>query len=186
MAPAIRNAGFYLGIGKNYTEIHSAVEKVERIYRENDLIENKGPSYFFFPFEYTKIQNFFDFAPIIKHNFGVSIKGEEDMMPAEIPRTDITKLSNVEKKVLYGLIRYPDIPDSKIAENIAVTRQVVSKLKKSFEMDGILKTLRVPNLKKLGFEIMAISHFRHNPKIPLDKRGKGIKQILCKMKMAII
>jgi DNA-binding MarR family transcriptional regulator len=173
------DAGFYLGIGKNYSEMHSAIESVERVYRENDFIENKSPSYFFFPFEYSKIQNFFDFAPIIKHTFGVSIKGDDDdMMPAEIPKTDITKLSNVEKRVLYGLIKYPDIPDSKIAENIAVTRQVVSKLKKSFEVDGLLKTLRIPNLRKLGFGIMAVSHFRHNPKIPLEKRGKGIKQLL--------
>lgn len=173
------NDGFYLGIGKNYTELHRAIENTERIYRENDFIDDGAPSYFFFPFEYSKIHNFFDFAPIIKHTFGVTIKGEDDeLTPDEIPKTDLSKLSNVEKRVLYGLIKFPDIPDSKIAENIDVTRQVVSKLKKSFEMDGILKTLRIPNLKKLGFEIMAISHFRHNPKTPLEKRGKGIKQIL--------
>jgi DNA-binding MarR family transcriptional regulator len=173
------NVGFYLGIGKNYTEIHRSIENMERVYRENDFIEDGTPSYFFFPFEYSKIQNFFDFAPIIKHTFGVAIKGEEnDVGPVEIPKTDLTKLSNVEKRVLYGLIRYPDIPDSKIAENIQVTRQVVSKLKKSFETDGILKTLKIPNLKQLGFEIMAISHFRHNPKTPVEKRGKGINMIL--------
>lgn len=173
------DVGFCLGIAKNYTEIHHAIENMERVYRENDIIEAAQPSYYFFPFEYSKIYNFFDYAPIIKHTFKVSIKGEEDeLYPAEIPRTDITKLSNVEKRVLYGLIRFPDIPDSKIAENIDVTRQVVSKLRKSFEDDGILKTLRIPNLKKLGFEIMSVAHYRHNPKIPLDKRGKGIKQVL--------
>ena len=118
---------------------------------DSDFIENINPSYFFFPFEYSKIQNFFDFAPIIKYTFGVSIKGEDDYpMPTEIPRTDITKLSNVEKRVLYGLIKYPDIPDSKIAENIAVTRQVVSKLKKSFEIDGILRTIRIPRTRSMS------------------------------------
>jgi len=173
------NEGFYLGIGKNYTELHNTIENLERVYRENDFVEDTGPAYFFFPFEYSKIQNFFDFAPIIKHTFNVAIKGEEDdVMPTEIPKTDLTKLSNVEKRVLFGLIKYPDIPDSKIAENIGITRQVVSKLKKSFEIDGILKTLKIPNLKKLGFEIMAVAHFRHNPKIPLKKRGKGIRQVL--------
>jgi len=173
------NSGFYLGIGKNYTELHSTIEKVERVYQENDLIEDKAPIYFLFPFEYTKIHNFFDYAPLIKHTFGISLKGEnEENTPTELPKTDITKLSNVEKRVLFGLIKYPDIPDSKIAENIGVTRQVVSKLKKSFENEGILKTLKIPDLKTLGFEIMAISHFRHNPKIPLEKRGKGIKQVI--------
>ena len=173
------DSGFCLGIAKNYTEIYHTIENMERVYRENDFIENAQPNYYFFPFEHSKIYNFFDFAPIIKHTYNVSLKGEEDdLIPAEIPRTDITKLSNVEKRVLYGLIRYPDIPDSKIAENIDVTRQVVSKLKKSFEVDGLLKTLRIPNLKKLGFEIMSVSHYRHNPKIPLEKRGKGIRQVL--------
>jgi DNA-binding MarR family transcriptional regulator len=171
--------GFCLGIAKNYTEIYNTIENMERIYREQDFIEDNHPNYFFFPFEYSKIYNFFDFAPIMKHTFKVAIKGEEDdLTPAEIPKMDITKLSNVEKRVLYGLIRFPDIPDSKIAENIDVTRQVVSKLKKSFEVDGILKTLRIPNLKKLGFEIMSVSHYKHNPKVPLDKRGKGILRVL--------
>lgn len=173
------DGGFSLGIAKNFTEMHNAIEKIECAYRENEIIESSPPSYFFFPFEYSKIFNFFDYAPIIRYTFNVSIKGEqEETLPAEIPKTDLTKLSNIEKRVLYGLIKYPDIPDSKIAENIDVTRQVVSKLKKSFETDGILKTLRIPNLRKLGFEILAVSHYRHNPKFPLNKRGKGIKQVL--------
>jgi DNA-binding MarR family transcriptional regulator len=172
------DSGFCLGIAKNFTEIYHTIENMERVYRENEVIENNQPDYFYFPFEYSKVLNFFDFAPIIKYTYNVSIKGEEDDTPTEIPKTDITKLSNVEKRVLYGLIRYPDIPDSKIAENINVTRQVVSKLKKSFEVDGLLKTLRIPNLKKLGFEIMSVSHYKHNPRIPLEKRGKGIKQFL--------
>ena len=54
----------------------------------------------------------------------------------------------------------------------------LGKLKKSFENEGIIRTLRVPNLKKLGFEILTVSHFRHNPKIPMDKHEKGIKQVL--------
>jgi DNA-binding MarR family transcriptional regulator len=171
--------GFCLGIAKNFTEVYSAIENLERNYRENEIIESSKPNYYFFPFEYSKIFNFFDYAPIIKHTFNVSLKGDSDSFAAkEMPKTDITKLSNVEKRVLYGLIKYPDIPDSKIAETIDVTRQVVSKLKKSFESDGIIKTLKIPNLKKLGFEIMAVSHYGHNPKIPLEKRGKGIKQVL--------
>jgi DNA-binding Lrp family transcriptional regulator len=180
------NAGFYLGIGKNFTELHSTIENIEREYRENDFIENKSPTYYYFPFKYSRIQNFFDFAPLIKQTFKVTIKGDDDALPTEIPQTDISKLSNVEKRVLYGLIKHPDIPDSKIAENIQVTRQVVSKLKKSFEVDGILKTLRIPNLKKLGFEIMAVSHFQHNPKTPLDKRGKGIKQVLSEFPQVLL
>ncbi len=171
--------GFCLGIGKNYSEIHNAIENMERVYRESDIVDTSPPNYYIFPFEKSKILNFFDYAPIIKHTFKILIKGEqEESVTSEMPMTDITKLSNIEKKVLYGLIKYPDIPDSKIAENIDVTRQVVSKLKKSFESEGIIKTLRIPNLMKLGFEILAISHYRHNPKFPLNKRGKGIKQLL--------
>jgi DNA-binding MarR family transcriptional regulator len=171
--------GFCLGIGKNYSEIHNAIENMERVYRESDIIDSSQPNYYIFPFEKSKILNFFDYGPIIKHSFNITIKGEqEESLSSEMPKTDITKLSNIEKRVLYGLIKYPDIPDSKIAENIDVTRQVVSKLKKSFESDGIIKTLRIPNLRKLGFEILAISHYRHNPKVPMNKRGKGIKQLL--------
>ncbi len=170
--------GFSLGIAKNFTDMHQAIENIERVYREKDMIETTQQAYYFFPFENSLIFNFFDFAPIIKTTYNVKIKGEEDTFPSEIPRTDLTKLSNIEKRVLYGLIKYPDIPDSKIAEKINVTRQVVSKLKKSFETEGILKTLKIPNLKKLGFEILAVSHYRHNPKTSLEKRSENIKKVL--------
>jgi hypothetical protein len=62
-----------------------------------------------------------------------------------------------------------------------VTRQVISKLKKSFEEDGLIKTIRVPNLKLLGYEILVLSHQNFNPMTPIEKRKKGIKMILEEM-----
>jgi hypothetical protein len=55
---------------------------------------------------------------------------------------------------------------------------VISKLKKTFEDDGLIKTIRVPNLKLLGYEILILSHQHFNPLTPLEKRKNGIKMIL--------
>jgi DNA-binding Lrp family transcriptional regulator len=173
------DVGFFIGISKNFSELYDGITNMERLYKQKNIIDISRPSYYFFPFQHSRIYNFFDYAPIIKFTFNLSVKGEdEEALPDVMPKTDLTKLSNVEKRVLYGLIRYPDIPDSKIADKIDVTRQVVSRLRKSFEYDGILKTLKIPNLKILGYEILAISHFIHNPNIPPEDRGKGIKEIL--------
>ena len=174
-----KDLGFCIGISKNFTELYNGLTNMERVYRNHEIVDTHPPTYHFFPFHFSKIYNFFDYAPIIRHTFKVSVVGEESEPSAiEMPKTDLTKLSNVEKRVLFGLIKYPDIPDSKIADNIGVTRQVVSKLKKSFETEGIIKTLRIPNLKKLGFEILAVSHFRHNPTISTDNQEKAIKQVI--------
>ncbi len=171
--------GFCIGISKNFSELFNGIINLEKVFRDNGINYSSMPSYYFFPFKFSKIYNFFDYAPILKYTFNVSVKGEEkDDEIAELPIRDLTKLSNVEKRVLMGLIKYPDLPDSKIADIIDVTRQVVSKLKKNFETEGIIKTLKIPNLKKLGFEILTVSHYRHNPMVSLKEREKDMKVLL--------
>jgi hypothetical protein len=71
---------------------------------------------------------------------------------------------------LRGLVAYPDLHDSSVAKQIDVTRQTVTKMRKRFESLGLLKTVRVPNLLAMGYEVLAIIHERYRPSQTLDQR----------------
>jgi DNA-binding Lrp family transcriptional regulator len=134
--------------------------------------------YYHFPLKNSKIYNYFDFAPLLSREFKLTFGDEPDLLtPTFMDPKDIS-LTNIEKRVLHGLVSYPELPDSKISEKINVTRQVISKLKKTFEDQGLIKTLKVPNYELFGFEVIALTLVNHNPVTPHDKREKGIKKIM--------
>jgi hypothetical protein len=80
--------------------------------------------------------------------------------------------------VYYGLIKYPDYPDKKIAEYTNVTRQVVARLRKEFETDNLIRTVKIPNLQMLGFQIVSYATANINMKVVQEVRKKGSKMIL--------
>jgi DNA-binding MarR family transcriptional regulator len=173
--------GFGLALAHNYTEMLETIEKTimggrkERFIEFDDMPLN---NFIFFPLSNCIIYNFFNFAPLLSREFKITLGDEPDTLEPSIPKPKDVSLTNIEKRVLYGLVNYPELPDSKISDKINITRQVISKLKKSFEDDGIMKTIRIPNLKLLGYDIIALSHQHFNPLTPIPKRKKGIKMIL--------
>jgi hypothetical protein len=172
--------GFGLGFATNYTDLMTTIEQISRVLRSEDYVDNSNPPIHFltiFPLRSLKIFNFFDSSEILKNEFDIKLDLDDDDPITPIPEPKDMKLTNIEKLVLYGLVNYPELPDSKIADKIKVTRQVISKLKKSFEEDGLIKTIRIPNLYKLGFKILILGHNHYNPLTPLDKRKKGLKMI---------
>ena len=176
--------GFGLALARNYTDMLETIEKTIIGGRAEGFIEfDDMPlnDFIFFPLNNCIIYNYFNFAPLLSREFGITLGDEPDILEPTIPKPKNVSLTNIEKRVLYGLVNYPELPDSKISEKINVTRQVISKLKKTFEDDGLIKTIRVPNLKMLGYDILILSHQQFNPLMPLDKRKKGIKIILEKL-----
>ena len=120
---------------------------------------------------------FFDFLPLLHKAFGVKEPLEQaiELKPAGITQTHLTQ---VEKKIFYGLVSYPDLPDKQIAELINVTRQSIARARKVFESSGIIQTKRIVNLKKLGFEILALAHVKFRPESPIAARMEGVKEVV--------
>lgn len=172
--------GFGLGFAQNYSELLSTIEKLSLVARGGGYIENVSPPMkrlVIFPLKNAVFFNFFDFSNILKREYKIKLKDEPDEPMISLPRPKDVSLTTIEKRVLYGLVNYPELPDSKIADKINVTRQVISKLKRTFEDDGLIKTIRVPDLLKLGYEILVLGHNHHNPLTPLEKRKKGIELV---------
>lgn len=176
--------GFGLAFARNYSDMLESIEKVIIGGRTEGFIESSDmplEDFLFFPLKKSTIYNFFDFGPILSREFKLKFGDEPDGLEPTFPKPKNVSLTNIEKRVLYGLVNYPNLPDSKISDKISVTRQVISKLKKSFEDDGLIKTIKIPNLKKLGFQILIVSRQHFNPLTPLEKRKKGIQMIMNEM-----
>ncbi len=119
-----------------------------------------------FPFALSSIPLFLDYAPLLASKTGLELPPDiftgipEDSSPIE--------LSDNEKKVMYGLVSNPDMNDKELAEHLGTSRHIVSKSRKRMEAENLVIKKRIPNLLKLGFKVMTLSHIRFNPRKPLD------------------
>lgn len=79
-------------------------------------------------------------------------------------------LTNNEKKVLYGIVKFPNHSDKMLAEKIFLKQSTVSAIKKRLREEGYYKIISVPMLQNLGAEMLVLIHTNFNPVIPLEKR----------------
>lgn len=153
------NILYLINFGLNYTETNTLITKLERTYWKHGLIDDLSAKIIkLMPFKDSMIFSYFDYAPILGRILGM----KDRAMPGTIivrPRANI-KLTRIERMVYHGLISEPEWPDTMIANKYRVTRQVVAKLKKRWEYENILKTVREVNLEKLGMEIMEITSIK--------------------------
>ena len=154
------NQGFAFGIAEDYTSIMENMYKFNIICQEQRFGDSNINNALF-SFHLLDVFRFFEYAPLLRHTFGLEIDGKEQDMLLFHP-TKITEyhLNDLEKKLYYNLVKYTETSDKALSERINVTRQFVTKTRKRFEKDNILKTVRIPNLKKLGFEVLALGHIK--------------------------
>ncbi|RLI61559.1 MAG: hypothetical protein DRO88_12875 [Promethearchaeia archaeon] len=81
-----------------------------------------------------------------------------------------------EKKVLYSLIKYPDLSDKEISEILGIKTSTFTSIKKRLKKEGYYKLLIVPNLQYLGCEFVGVIFTSFNPVISLDARLKITKE----------
>jgi DNA-binding Lrp family transcriptional regulator len=161
----------------NYSIAKKGVDEFEIFCAKHSLIEGSNFAYKFFPFEITKFYNNFSFAQLLKRAFKL------DDLPDPAPQEVIIKpqqipMSNLEKAVLYSLIKYPDLADNRIAQKVGVSRQAIAKIRKKFENNGIIRYAHIPNLPRIGFELLVFSHFTFKPYIKEHIREYALRTIL--------
>ncbi len=89
-----------------------------------------------------------------------------------------TLLTENEKKVLYGLVRYPELNDRELSQELSVKLSTLTSIKRRLIDQGYFRKLTVPVLSLLGSELLAIIHTRFNPVIPLEDRVKKTKKTI--------
>ncbi len=156
--------GFSLSLSENYTVIGKINDVRTETFGKLGLLEKNYPTEVIFPFAASRIYRFFDYAPLIKNRFDLDGNPRCDFI---WPPDDV-HLSGTERRIFYGLVRYPEQSDKALAAILGVARQTVSRLRKQFEKKGYLTSMRIPNLQQLGFEILAFYHIRYDPANPPD------------------
>lgn len=156
--------GFSLSLSENYTAIGKINDIRTETFGKLGLLEKNYPTEVIFPFAASRIHRFFDYAPLIKNRFDLEGNPRCELI---WPPDDV-HLSETERRIFYGLVKYPEQSDKGLAAVLGVARQTVSRLRKQFEENGYIVPMRIPNLRQLGFEILAFYHIRYDPANPPD------------------
>ncbi len=167
--------GFSLSLSKDYTNIGKINDVRTGTFGKLGLLEKEYPTEVIFPFDISNIYRFFCCSPLLKKHFGIDVD-VADEIPFE--KSERIHLTENEKHVFYGLVRYPEEADKKLGEILNISRHTVSRMRRRFEENGYIKTMKIPNLTKIGFEIMAFYHIRYDPSSPPEFDSDGIKSLL--------
>ncbi|MFQ6106865.1 MAG: MarR family transcriptional regulator [Thermoplasmata archaeon] len=165
---------FFISASKNYTSFRRWAEAIEYDFAETKLFVNSDRTYVVLPFEITKQLRHFDYSRTLSLPFGIK---EKITLDAPFQKVDSRKLTKKERSVFAGLVEYPELTDVALSEKIDASRQVISSMKKRFERSGFVKTIRVVDLRMLGYEIYGFVHVMFDPKAPLKMRSEGIMRL---------
>lgn len=166
-----------LSAATNFTEVRKYIDYSNKVYGEQGFLPEEGITHVFFPLGVSKIFRFYDYAPLLKQQF--NIPGENRLeFNTEFAESEPASLTDNEKLVFYAIVKYPDFNDNEIAKKVSMTRQYVSNARKKFEYGGLIKTINVPNLAALDFQMLVLTHVMVNPKSSLSARRHGIEKVL--------
>ncbi|MFO7677651.1 MAG: hypothetical protein R6V50_04635 [Thermoplasmatota archaeon] len=171
-----QDKGFSISLSKDYATIGRINDIRTQTFGKYGFIEDEYPNMIIFPFEISKVYRFFDFAPLLKKTLDIYTTSEKEIKNiGSLTKTHYT-FSDTGKKVYCMLIKYPESSDIFIGNKLGVSRHTVSKLRVIFEKENLLRRINLPNIKKLGFEILTTYHIhfdpRSNPDIGLDEASQ--------------
>ncbi len=176
------NQAINLAISKNITEFEQNYEGIMQMYESHEFLDEKGFTYVLFPFNLISIYNFFDYSPLLNRLFNLGFENEADTIDLHSDKikgkVKMQDLTDKEKLVYHGLVRYPDLPDNRIAEKIQTSRFTVTKIRKRFYDEKLMRTTCIPDIKKLGMNILAFNHSKFKPNMTTFKREKCLRNTL--------
>jgi DNA-binding MarR family transcriptional regulator len=173
------NQAILLSVSKNIADHVKVSDRIVQLYEENDFLEDIH--YVLFPYDVSSIFSFFNFAPLLNRIFNLEPAGFRfgDLSFHEKVKCRVkkTQMSELEKRVYLGLVRYPEASDSVLSEKIGCSRQVLTRMKTRFMEEQLITKRRIVSLERLGFNILAMTHSKFNPLEPLPIRLKCVRNI---------
>ena len=163
-----QNKGFSISLSENYSNIGRINDIRTQTFGSRGLLENEYPSMVVFPFEISKIYRFFNYSPLLKKSFKLDLEDDEIVHDLAFRHTQHVDFSDTEKNVFCMIVGYPDMSDNNIGREIGVSRHTVSRIRRGFEKNNLIRHVNIPNLQKLGFEILCFYHIRFDPRNPPD------------------
>jgi len=168
---------------RNYTDAWTDSEKGHQLLSEKGVA---GPRFsrrhtLLFPLNQTKLLRFFDFSKILNQRYGLEYPEPDVQFSLKPEKLEQRHLSRIEKRVYHGLVKYPELVDNEVARKIGVTRQSVTKIRKRFESERLLATMRIPDIQKIGAEILGIAYYESAANVTMVSRKKGMEWVVKEM-----
>jgi len=89
------------------------------------------------------------------------------------------ELTKNEKLMLYGLVKYPDLPDKQLSEKLGLKHSTITSIRHRLKGGEYLRKLIIPKLQNMGCEMLVVIYTHFSPLIPLQERiditGKTIE-----------
>ncbi|MFQ5884003.1 MAG: hypothetical protein ACE5IO_02770 [Thermoplasmata archaeon] len=164
---------FFIGYFKNYSEFRRMADEAWEKFGGSNLFQKNKWYWPMFSLERCELVNFFDYASPLRFAFKVKEKTQVERKREKISKERLTKK---EKTVLQGLVNHPELSDKTVAEQIGASRQAVAIMRKRFEEKGILRTIRIVDLEKVGYQMLAVGSICFQPKASLDSRWIGVER----------
>lgn len=165
----------FLASAPDYTTFKRDLEELRFALYRADLLTDGDVQTNVLPIGLSVLPNFFDFSHVLALAFGIEDRTAFRVEPTKVG--DIV-LTRKETEVLKGLVRYPEMSDKAVAQKIKASRQAVSKMRREFEEGGLLRTVRLPNVRTLGFELYAAAFTRFAPFATIKARADLIEKVL--------
>jgi DNA-binding MarR family transcriptional regulator len=165
----------FLGFAHNFTAARKEVDDLRMSLDRAKLLGDADVDLSAFPMSLSILPAFFDYSHSLALAFDLEDRPSFKMDHAKSGDIELTRK---ETEVLKGLVRFPELSDKALAQRVKVSRQAVSKMRREFEGEGLLRTLRVPNLRLLGFELYVTAFARFGPSSPLKVRTEGFERLL--------
>ena len=165
----------FLAFARDYTEARSDVDELRQALDRSRLLADGDVAFSAFPMSLSAVPSFFDYSHALALAFGL-----EDRAPARMDRARVgdIPLSRKETEVLKGLVRFPELSDKALAGRVKVSRQAVSKMRREFEAEGLIRTARIPSLPLLGFELYVSAFARFAPSSTLKARAEPFERLI--------
>ena len=165
------------GFHPNFTACIKNILYTKRVFGKEAILSTGEMHSIMASFEIAKIYRFFNYAPLIANEFGIDdpdYKEEDDYLSPG----DQVRLSKKEKLVLYGLVRFPDFNDKKLSSYLNISRQTISAVKKRFQKNNYISRRNIPNIGKLGFEVVVFAHvqLKNDVSVNQDEMKEGLRE----------
>lgn len=165
----------FLAFAHDYTSARADVNELRQTLDRAKLLGGGDVMFSVFPLSLSIVPTFFDYSHALALAFDI-----EDRMTTKVEHAKVgdIELSRKETEVLKGLVRYPELSDKALAGRVKVSRQAVSKMRREFEDEGLVRTARIPNLRLLGFDLYVSAFARFAPSSTLKSRADAFDRLL--------
>lgn len=165
----------FLAEAPDYTAFKRELDDLRLLLDRTKLLGESDVNAVAFPMSLSAMPTFFDYSHSLALAFGIEDRAS---FKSEFARQGDVELTRKETEVLKGLVRFPELSDKALAQRVKVSRQAVSKMRREFEDEGVLRTVRLPNLHALGFELFVSSFARFVPAATVKARFEAVEKLL--------